>query len=80
MVCIFELVDTSVKTVISGSPFLGSIVIYRGHFYIHKFEYVFYKIEMDHLRLRWISKKDNRSTTGPHMDRIHNWSFKAIMY
>ena len=41
-----------VKAVISGSPFLGSTIIYRGHFYIHAFGYVFHGIKMDSLRLR----------------------------
>ena len=35
----------SVKTIISGNPFLGSTIIY---WYIHTFGYVFHEIEMDY--------------------------------
>ena len=38
-------------------PFLGSTIIYRGHFHIHGFGYVFHGIKMNSLRLRWISKE-----------------------
>ena len=55
----------TVKTVISGNPYLGSAIIYRGHFYIHTFGYVFHGMKMDSLRLGWISKEEQL---------VHDWS------